>query len=680
MKKILTVFLLCISLICTACSIDTQHDETVERVKSLSSELPLEDSILIGMSCVQNSLYIALRTNTADNIYTIDKQNWSWTHIYEFPEDTQIVDLFSVGDNLGVLCNSDINCSNQTIFLLSSVGKVLDEFSLCNDITFTSVIYQDSSYYCSNFSCIVQYNTEKDTLTKLDVYTDEIIESIASGDNSVMACIYNISNSQTCFYQIVPEDFELSFKLFSGPIKKEVTGISDLSGNNFYTFGDYELGVINSSDNKYSTWGSSSEIGISGQDIKKIFSWNNFLILFQPGQNRLHLAQKCLGPKDTRTELVFVCEAMIPMPSIEALVEEFNKSNEKFYVTLKYLDSTNYTEEMLRLDILTGNAPDIYRLSDYGIMSHIQDSKYFIDLYDLLDNDINISRNSFVPNLLPLVERNNKLSFLPTSFSITTCIIPSSIWDQPTIELKELSNLSNLYNDFSIFPSWMTSEILLINCCPFIQSEFIDFDNGKCMFDSPEFIEYLSMCKKLVTDKKSSGYDDGLLTIWYLTQPQFLVSNDWTYVGFPTSKECGSLLESGENLAISTQCKYQDAAWEFLKLFFSKNYQMELPLKNGGNFPSVNQFLALTLENELLQEQNESNEKHILNRVALTQNDIARFYDLLSSLELRQNCDPALNDIIIEEASSFFSGEKDAELVAKQIQSRSTLYLIEQLG
>ena len=61
----------------------------------------------------------------------------------------------------------------------------------------------------------------------------------------------------------------------------------------------------------------------------------------------------------------------------------------------------------------------------------------------------------------------------------------------------------------------------------------------------------------------------------------------------------------------------------------------------------------------------------------LSQDDVQKIYDYVVSIKTLNNGNYEVENIIKEEASAFFSGQKTAEEVAELIQNRVTTYLNE---
>lgn len=61
----------------------------------------------------------------------------------------------------------------------------------------------------------------------------------------------------------------------------------------------------------------------------------------------------------------------------------------------------------------------------------------------------------------------------------------------------------------------------------------------------------------------------------------------------------------------------------------------------------------------------------------LSQEEIRDFYDYVVSIRSFEGADSKVSDIISEEVSAYFSGQKTAEQVAEIIQNRVNVYINE---
>ena len=244
-----------------------------------------------------------------------------------------------------------------------------------------------------------------------------------------------------------------------------------------------------------------------------------------------------------------------------------------------------------------------------------------------------------------------------------------------------------------------------------IGTDFVDENNGTCSFNSPEFIELLNFCKRFPVelDRPAKNYDspeqseaynqfnidqfhsyqrDGNL-IYPLqlasshsigggySYPKALFNEDVTLVGYPSTNGQGSKFMPYNNFAITANCEYKEAAWEFIKEYIKADYayisvleeNFEATLDSWRTLPGT---YAMVSENgyyeddglkvyPLTQEERENIEEYIRNTTALLPSE-----------------QTAPNDIIYEEAEVFFADAQTAEAAAERIQKRAEILVSEQ--
>ena len=179
-------------------------------------------------------------------------------------------------------------------------------------------------------------------------------------------------------------------------------------------------------------------------------------------------------------------------------IKKFNSENEEYKIEMvnyaKNSDDFDQTLNVLELDILSGNAPDIvkFNLDIPGT--------YFVDLYPLIDSDTDLNRDDFVDGFLEGMESNGKLLQISPTFSINTLCIKDKFagglkeWDFGQLDsiCKNLPDNMGIISGEGIFSrTYMFMQLFNFH-------EFTNLKNASCDFDSPEFIEKL----KFINDNK----------------------------------------------------------------------------------------------------------------------------------------------------------------------------------
>lgn len=403
------------------------------------------------------------------------------------------------------------------------------------------------------------------------------------------------------------------------------------------------------------------------------------------------------------------------------IVNDFNRNNDDYRIdvlknpayNLDYEDE-NYEEAFeeanrdFTMKLLTDDAPDIVISPDYESIGNLCNKGAFTDLYTLMENDSEMNKSAFLPNVIEAMEsENGALYCLPSSFSVNTLIVKSKFYNKENWTMQDMISVyDNAEKDVY---KWIDRDrmmnLLLMG------TDFVDEKKGTCSFDSPEFIELLNFCKRFPVEldqpaknydspEQSEAYnqfnidqfhsyqrDENLIYPLQLASshsigggysyPKALFNEDVTLVGYPSANGQGSKITTYNNFAITSNCEYKEAAWDFIKEFIKVNTayipiieeNFEATLDSWMTLPGA---FAMGAENgyyeddglkvyPLTQEERDQIEEYIRNTTTF--------------LPTEQT---ALNDIIYEEAEVFFADAQTAEAAAERIQKRAEILVSEQ--
>ena len=190
--------------------------------------------------------------------------------------------------------------------------------------------------------------------------------------------------------------------------------------------------------------------------------------------------------------------------NIRSQIAEFNKTNEDYtiYATSysESNDTSDYTAALTKFnnEILAGNVPDILLISSGMPYNSYASKGLFADLYEFMDKDDVYNRDAFMPNVLKAMEKDGKLYEITPSFTVQTYAAKKSLvgdatsltMDQANQILASMPEGATLTSDSQT----MTASNFLSTAITF--SNFVDYANATCSFDSPEFKAILETAKK----------------------------------------------------------------------------------------------------------------------------------------------------------------------------------------
>ncbi len=422
-----------------------------------------------------------------------------------------------------------------------------------------------------------------------------------------------------------------------------------------------------------------------------------------------------VDPADVKDKTVIQLACYGGIYSVRSDVIEFNKSNDQYRIQItdysSYDGSEDWTAGLTRLnnDIVSGNVPDILIVSSSMPVSSYISKGLFADLYPFIDEDPDMSREDFLPNILEAYSVDGALYQITPSFNIYTMAAKSKfVGSEPGWTMADLLALQpNLPEGMSIFGD-ITRDSFISNMLYMSSGQFVDWKTGECHFDSQEFIDFLEFANTLPEEIDPSIYEDEdywmdydsmyredrcLLSSVYLNNFRtYNVSKvvtfgeDITLIGYPAAGGNGAAISSDTSYAISAQSENKDGAWAFVRQYLLPEYQETITY----NFP-IRMDRLETLMEEAKQKPyylDENGEKVEYDDVyyigdqevivpPMTDAEVNLVRDYILSVTQVLNYDDQLINIVTEEAAAYFAGQRSAAEAAEIIQSRAGIYISE---
>lgn len=405
-------------------------------------------------------------------------------------------------------------------------------------------------------------------------------------------------------------------------------------------------------------------------------------------------------------EIITVGTISSPDNYLAEAVVAFNKRNNKYRAEIKSYMDTNASDTMnafenavklFNAELVSGNGPDIICLSDVD-WENLAAKGALEDLTPYFSDDSQIKKEDFVDAVVNAYDMGGKLYTLPRTFTIKTLVGKASLLQGVNSwTITDFVALSKQYPEavpiHGLFP---TSIDLLYNLLVSGWDSFVNED-GKCSFDSQEFIDLLEYTKQAnvkywfdadiyqdIINNKILLVQKDLRSIADYQLYGMLFNQEANFIGYPTSDGEGISYISGiEMLAISSHSKNKEGAWEFLQAF----------LQDGNGdfwFPSLKKAFEKEIQDAMRAEYENDEQGNRIEKVkinashgsfnteiyAATEDEIASFNTLLNNTT-RRTVKKELIALVEEEAPSFYNGQKSAAEVADIIQSRVQLYMDE---
>lgn len=376
--------------------------------------------------------------------------------------------------------------------------------------------------------------------------------------------------------------------------------------------------------------------------------------------------------------------------------------------------------DTLRADLLTGNAPDIISFtSDLPLGTFGARDSLFVDLYDLMANDSDVSPTDFADGFLDGLEINGKLLQFTGSFSIDTLIMKKKWANGMTSwNFEQFEELwKSMPEDMELSTEAKFSYRSMVFRDFVNYSAFVDYDSATCRFDSPEFIRAMKfisdnnigmtaeqfnssdkscsadeMMNLLHNDKVLLNHSIGLWNFYqFKTNEQLYFNEPVICIGYPSDTGSGIYMNYSDTYGIMASSPNIDEAWEFLKYYTLSD--------DGDRHASFS-----GLESRLKEQLEEEKKLHTgLNADGEEVNIDGQYYfDTVSGEPIRVEFLPFTDEqaaeyervvrealrnpyysdsqiwkILWEELNSYFEGERSAEDTASIIQNRASIYLSE---
>lgn len=443
----------------------------------------------------------------------------------------------------------------------------------------------------------------------------------------------------------------------------------------------------------------------------------------------LNAAKPETAAQERRVVRVAVCNVyqadIISMEKrIQQAVRQFNYQQDDIFVEMMdysadTCESMGYRSilERLQKDILDKTTPDVLLMCQQPEIKGLQRNGFFLDLYPLLDADPELRREDFLPNILQMGEFDGALTTVPVSYTIQTTVgVPAVVGDKLSWTWAEYDDLiaATPQLERAIFCVYPPPDLAL-HYLRWGGDKFLDYKNGVCHLDTPEFIRLLEDCAALPQTPSSESEELSLdlrdgrvltklyrLYNFYNLRPLlyefvdgfgYALDDGFVFKGLPSDAGNGSCAIPQLQVAIATTCADQDAAWQFVRQFLLPSFQtVELAAAADG-FPSRKDSLQQLAEDSMQDmdypgyggyspfylDHDVVSQTIDYWRSGIPAEYVQMAMELVEATTVCYQDDGALNDILFEELDIYFSGARSAADTAAVLQDRIGTYLQEQM-
>lgn len=330
--------------------------------------------------------------------------------------------------------------------------------------------------------------------------------------------------------------------------------------------------------------------------------------------------------------------------------------------------------------LLSGEYPDMIIFDRYSSdadkpMEQIYAaSGLLVDLAVLLEADQDTSVEDILPNIAAAQEASlGGLYTLPSRFCVLTWYGRSELVGEAqgwTME-EFLTAAEALPEEVCIYQYALSPENLLTQILTYSLDSFVDFETLTAQFDSELFVRLLEVCRARGLPESGADVASGTAmlssitkkgTVAYFAGQIAELGADMQLIGIPGAGGSGAVLTYTDTIAICSAGTHQEEAWAFFKTLLEDDYQLN----------SLAWYEPVTVSAW------EAHNTDITLPVGVTEDVLAQAEYLILNAQVSSWYDSPITSVVLEEAVSFFSGDKSAETVADIIQDRVQTYLWEQ--
>lgn len=498
--------------------------------------------------------------------------------------------------------------------------------------------------------------------------------------------------------------------------------IAELNADEYYVGADYDLYYANQNGLYGYSFGSDaptqlfrwSQVGIyysSAVDVRVLpINARNILVYGAAEQNGTKSIALLSPSEEPTTERKIVSVSYIEngRGTISNAATKFNSMQTEYeIVPIEYLSAQNkdYATalEQRALDVATGNLADVLVFDSVEELEKYGAQGALVDLYDCMER-----KDDYFRCVLDYCEIDEKLYGIPGEFSVQTLLareenLPEyTVWNGAAFldaadGRKSGQNLF-LFSSRSIVENWALSSLI---------GEFIDARQDVCSFDSEEFIRVMRFIKsfpeaytEVFEDEANHFASDEILfaretvsslSDWLRLRVLFGLETPVRNTGFPSGDGGGVILNTKALYSISSTAKEPEGAWEFIQFLLSdevvvnkaKGCMQFIPTAKASfdawaefetgtyyffPYDSINRISSKSSPFENL----DDGVQFQINAATYQE-----FADWINALNPLKPTPQAVQDIIREELSVFYSDGRSAEDTARIIQSRVGIYLSE---
>jgi len=387
-------------------------------------------------------------------------------------------------------------------------------------------------------------------------------------------------------------------------------------------------------------------------------------------------------------------------------VRDFKAANENMNIEVKTFQASDYEEfyHSIKAGLQSGKGPDIILFDPYNFteLAKYMEKGFFADLNELIDKDKEFKLSDFNEKILESGVYKGKRFLIPTGYTIDAFVAESQAagkgeagkytikLDESGISFKDFVKEAEKYmesnkeenNNEENKGKYLIPSLDFLTILRNTKTSYINYDEKKTSFDTPEFIELLSSYNKLkawefpkdktgtfpsakelvnlLKEKEAAVFEMQLMNPRWMKNE---FSNIKTTVNIYPSPSAGTdgciSATPSQYIGINSQSTNKKAAFEFVKHMLSIKYQADA---NHIFIPVRNEAYKKNLDEAM--------------KAGEAVKSILRQMDaMVQNIGTCSYMDGEVRKIINEELEALSGGNKSAEEAAQSMKERVEGYL-----
>lgn len=388
---------------------------------------------------------------------------------------------------------------------------------------------------------------------------------------------------------------------------------------------------------------------------------------------------KAAEKTEISSETMVIARSADENDQIRSIIENF-RSESKYNVEVKSYSSS----DLLTTALLGGEQIDVIYADKNIDVSPFASKGILTDLTQFINED------DYVRSVLDAMKQNGKLYEIPFDFDVESAVAKKKLWNSdPDTSFEHISEKANALGCRIPFDYTMDSYGFIT----FIMSKYVDFENKTCSFDSDDFKNLIEFMKsynrsvsKLTNEQLYDAFknDDmlvmatGFSSFDQLDYLESDVGDEIEFIGFPSDEENFHIAVPRSTFSIVDGSKSKNEAVKFVKKCVSYD-SFVTTLPDGQKI--VSHSFSIPINYEALQfcydqffTQNSFDIPDDIRKENV--DELMRQIDTISYIAGAS--DSKIQQIITDELSAYFEGNKASETVCQSIQSRCMIFMDEQ--